>query len=183
MPKPHSLPTLFNEVLQINISKLKEWGYLEPNQIKNGSLHWSRNGNPTGSISIKVDSNEMILELDYKFKDEPRNYNVDIVSIPSNLGKGEIFYFVCPHTKKKCRILYCINGYFLHREAFNNCMYESQTFSQSNRALIKEYEIHFKADDLYSAMNKKNFKKFYAGKPTKRYLKILNNSYGFSYFL
>jgi hypothetical protein len=52
MPKPLTFPTLYNEALQIHISKLKDWDYLNPKQIKSGTLNWSRNGNPTGSISI-----------------------------------------------------------------------------------------------------------------------------------
>lgn len=175
MPKPNTFPTLYNEVLQITITKLKEWGYLEPEQIKNGTLNWSRNGNPTGSISISVNthSEKLYIELDYKYKDEPRKYKVYLVSIPSNLNKGEIWYFRCPQTKKQCRKLYSIGGYFLHREAFNGCMYESQTQSKNYRQLDKTLGAYFKSDNLYSELYKKHFKKWYAGKPTKKYLQIM----------
>lgn len=175
MPKPNTFPTLYNEVLQISISKLKEWGYLEPEQIKNGTINWSRNGNPTGSISISVNthSEKLYIELDYKYKDEPRKYKVYLVSIPSNLNKGEILYFLCPQTKKRCRKLYSIGGYFLHREAFNGCMYESQTQSKKYRQLDKTLGAFFKSDNLYSELYKKHFKKWYAGKPTKKYLRIM----------
>ena len=102
MPKPYTFPTLYNEALQINISKLKGWGYLIPQQIKSGTLNWSRNGNQTGSISIKVNthSKQPYIELNYKYRDETRNYKVSLVSMPSNLGKGIIWYFLCPKTKK-----------------------------------------------------------------------------------
>ena len=40
------ISTLYDEVLQIHISKLKEYGYIDPEQIKSGTLNWSRNGNP-----------------------------------------------------------------------------------------------------------------------------------------
>jgi hypothetical protein len=56
MPKPHTFPTLYDDALQINISKLKGWGYLDPGQIKTGTLNWSSNGNPTGSISIRANT-------------------------------------------------------------------------------------------------------------------------------
>jgi len=175
MPKPHTFPTLYNEALQIHISKLKGWGYLDPEQIKSGTLNWSRNGNPTGSISILVNthSEQPYIELDYKYRDEPRNYKVSLTSTPSNLNKGEIWYFICPQTKKRCRKLYSIGGYFLHREAFNGCMYETQTQSKKYRQLDKTLGVYFKSDNLYSEMYKKNFKKTYAGKPTKRYLRIM----------
>lgn len=171
MPKHYTSPTLYNEALQIHISKLKGWGYLDPEQIKSGTLNWSRNGNPTGSISIQVNthSEQPYIELDYKYKDEPRNYKVYLTSTPSNLNKGEIWYFICPITNKRCRILYNVGGYFLHREAFNGCMYETQTQSKKYRQL----GAYFKTDDLYSQLYQKHFKKTYAGKPTKRYLRIM----------
>jgi len=175
MAKNPTFPTLYNEALQIHISKLKEWGYLNPEQIKSGTLYWSRNGNPTGSISIKVNthSEQPYIELDYKYKGEPRSYKVYLTSTPSNLNKGKIWFFICPQTKKRCRILYSIGGYFLHREAFKGCMYESQTQSKSYRKLNKTLGVYFKIDNLYSELNKKHFKKSYAGKPTRKYLRIM----------
>lgn len=175
MPKPHTFPTLYDEALQINISKLKGWGYLDPEQIKSGTLNWSQNGNPTGSISIQVNTHreQPYIELDYKYKDEPRNYKVYLTSTPSNLNRGEIWYFICPQTKKRCRKLYLISGYFLHREAFNGCMYETQTQSKKYRQLDKTFGAYFKSNNLYNELNSKNFKKTYAGKPTKKYLRIM----------
>ena len=175
MPKPYTFPTLYNEALQLSISKLKSWGYLEPGQIKSGSITWSRNGRQTGSISIKVNtkSEQPYIELDYKYGDKPRKYKVFLTSTRSNLDLGEIWYFVCPQTKKRCRKLYLIDGYFLHREAFNGCMYETQTRSKKYRQMDKTLEAYFKSDNLYSELYKKNFKKTYAGKPTKRYLRIM----------
>lgn len=175
MPKPHTFPTLYNEALQIHISKLKGWGYLDPEQIKSGTLNWSRNGNPTGSISIQVNthSEQPYIELDYKYRDEPRNYKVYLTSTPSNLNKGEIWYFICPQTKKRCRKLYSIGGYFLHREAFKGCMYEIQSQSKKSRFFNKTLGVYFKSENLYSELYKKHFKKTYAGKPTKRYLRIM----------
>lgn len=174
MPKFPTFPTLYNEVLQINISKLKEWGYLDPDQIKSGTLNWSRNGSPTGSISIRANthSEQPFVELDYRYRDDPRNYKVYLTSTPSNLNKGKLWYFLCPQTNKRCRKLYSIDGYFLHREAFDGCMYETQTKSKKYRQLDKILGAYFKTDDLYSQLYQKHFKKTYAGKPTKKYLRI-----------
>jgi len=93
--------------------------------------------------------------------------------MPYNLGKGLIWYFLCPQTNKRCRKLYSIGGYFLHREAFSGCMYETQTQSKKHRQLDKSLGAFFKTDDLYSQLYQKHFKKTYAGKPTKKYLRIL----------
>ena len=175
MPKPYTFPTLYNEALQLSISKLKGWGYLAPGQIKSGTINWSRHGESTGSISITANtrSEQPYIELDYKYRDEPRKYKVYLTSTPSNLNRGEIWYFICPHTKKRCRKLYLIGSYFLHREAFNGCMYETQTQSKKYRQLDKTLGAYLEIDNLYSELYKKNFKKTYAGKPTKRYLRIM----------
>jgi len=129
---------------------------------------------PAGSISIQVNtrSEQPYIELDYKYRDEPRDYKVYLTSTPSNLKKGVVWYFVCPVTKKRCRKLYSIGGYFLHREAFNGCMYETQTHSKKYRQLDKLMAF-LEIENLYSELYKKNFKKYYAGKPTKRYLRIM----------
>jgi len=52
---------------------------------KSGTLNWSRNGNPTGSISIQVNthSEQPYIELDYKYRDEHRNYKVYLTSTQS----------------------------------------------------------------------------------------------------
>lgn len=175
MPKFPTFPTLYDEVLQIHISKLKKWGYLEHGQTINRTINWSSNGNPIGSISIMVNtrSEYPYIELDYKYKDKPRNYKIYLTSTTSNLNKGKIWYFLCPKTNKRCRKLYLIGGYFLHREAFNGCMYETQTQSKKYRQLDKTLGACFRTDDLYSQLYQKHFKKTYAGKPTKRYLRIM----------
>lgn len=175
MPKPYTFPTLYNEALQLSISKLKGWGYLAPRQIKSGTINWSRNGRTAGSISIQVNTyNEKpYIELAYRYKDKPRKYKVYLTSTPSNLNKGKIWYFICPQTKKRCRKLYSIGGYFLHREAFNGCMYEIQTQSKKYRRLDKTFGVYFRANQLFEQLYKKHFKKQYAGKPTKKYLRIM----------
>ena len=174
MPKPHTFPTLYDEVKTVSITFLTKHGYLKPNQLKVGSVHWSRNGENIGSISIRVctHSENLFLELDYKCNQAPIKYKVQLVSVPSNLGKGVIWYFVCPRTGKHCRKLYLADNYFYHREAFKGCMYEKQTQSKKSRYLDKTIGAYFKTDQLYEQLYKKNFKKQYAGKPTKNYLKL-----------
>ena len=52
-------------------------------------------------------------------------------------------------------------------------MYESQTQSKKYRQLDKTFGAYFKSDNLYSELFKKHFKRSYAGKPTKKYLRIM----------
>lgn len=169
-------PTTVEDCLNLSIKKLKEWDYLTYSGTKSGTVSWSRNGTPHSNIGIKVTKNdfEMFAILDYSVNGEPKNYKVKIISKPSNLGKGEVLYFVCPSTKKHCRKLYLHSGYFLHREAFNGLMYQKQLESKKSRDLGKIFNACYLSDDVYEERYKKHFKTHYNGKETKRY-KRLNN--------
>lgn len=52
-------------------------------------------------------------------------------------------------------------------------MYECQTQSKKIRSWNSVIGAYFKQDQYYEQLYKKNFKKYYAGKPTKRYLHLL----------
>ncbi len=145
-----------------------------PGQWKSGTISWSIDGCKTGSISIHVNtiSESPYIQLEYKYNDMPINYKVYLVDIPSNLGKGVVWYFVCPRTGKRCRKLYLADTYFFHRSAFRGCMYEKQTQSKKSRYLDKTLGVYFRTDQLFEQLYKKHLKKQYAGKPTKKYLKL-----------
>lgn len=175
MAKTPTFPTLFDEVLQVSVTDLKKWEYLRPNQYKNGVITWSRNGQKTASISIAVNTRtgSPYLELDYTNNGTPINYRVQLVTVPANIGKGRVWYFLCPHTGKRCRKLYSVGAKFLHRSAFAGCLYESQTYSQKNRQLFRMYAKAFGSDKLYEQLSQKHFRRTYAGKPTKRFSKLM----------
>jgi hypothetical protein len=176
MPKYATNPPLYDSVFTISIKKLKEWGYLKPNQLMNGTITWSINGNETGRISIKVCTTNPLhyIELDYKCNNEPINYKVYLRYKTSNLGKGELCFFLCPQTGKLCRKLYLIQTYFWHRDAFKGCMYEKQIQSKYYRSIDKTYGDYFDSDKLYDQLYKKHFKTHYKGRPTKKYKQIMN---------
>jgi len=176
MPKPSTFPTLYDDLKTVSVTFLTKHGYLKQKQWQSGTITWSRNGDKTGSISVAVNTHTArpYLELDYKCNGAPINYRVLLVSIPSNLGKGIVWYFLCPRTGKRCRKLYLADTYFYHRTAYRGCMYEKQTQSKKYRGLDKTLGAYFQTDHLFEQLNKRHFKKQYAGKPTKRYLRIAN---------
>ena len=176
MAKFSTNPTLYDDCHKIELSFLREHGYLKQNQIQSGTITWSRNGNKTGCISIRVNMNNEhpYIELDYNCNEVPINYRVQLVSKTSNIGNGKVWFFVCPQTGKYCRKLYLIGSYFYSRSAFPGCMYEKQIESNKYRQLGKLFNCHCITDEAYKQIYKKNFKKQYNGKPTKRYLKLLH---------
>ncbi len=62
----------------------------------------------------------------------------------------------------------------MHRSALPSGMYECQTQSKSWRLMNRIYGSYFELDSLYEELYSKHFKKHYNGKPTKRYLKMMN---------
>lgn len=159
----------------VSITKLKEWGYLNKG-TKSGVITWSISGEVISRIGIKstILEHRKFVTLDYTQNGESINYNVRIESIPSNLGKGEIMYFVCPNTGKHCRKLYHNSKYFLHREAFKYLYYEKQIESKKTRYIHSIFDRAILSDEVYEEQYKKHFKTHYNGKITKRYKKIIN---------
>lgn len=174
MPKPCTYPDLLNKVPHLNISLLKELGCFSCQPEKKNEFEFSWFGNNTNhfSIYVTINGDDSFVEFSYDYLNQSFYYTIPLVSIPSNIGNGIVWYFQCPKTKKRCRKLYLINGYFVHREAIQGCMYESQTKSKNCRIHDKSIDTLFSIDQLQEQLNKKHFKKYYAGKPTKRFLRI-----------
>lgn len=174
MPKSSNFPTLYDNCKTISISKLKSWNYLKLNSFQSGEITWSREKKVISSIGIavKIYSDCGYLELDYKCNDKSINYKIELITKPSNLGKGRVWFFVCPQTGKHCRKLYFSNSYFLHRTAFKGLFYEKQIESKKMRNFRYLFGNDFLADEIYEQIYSKYFKKTYNGKPTKRYLRL-----------
>ena len=168
-------PTTVEDCLTFRLKNLTENNntYFKSYGIRKGVTSWSRNGSVHSTVNIEVTYTdyETYIIFDYKCNGEPKRYKVNLVSKVSNLGKGLIWFFVCPSTGKLCRKLYLINGYFLHRTADSSLMYSKQLESKKNRELLKLFEKVFIPDEVYSQRYKKYFKTHYKGKPTKKYVK------------
>lgn len=169
MAKRSTHPTLFDECKRIELAYLwKRYAMWMPRRLRT-ALSWTCGGRPAGNIDLVIDTREMYVELDYRYGDEPRHYRVPLVSVPSNLGKGRVWYFLCPQTGRRCRILYGVNGWFFHRTAFRGCCYDRQTFSKQARLL--DYTVFPRQEELDDRLEK--CRKTYGGKPTRRYKSLI----------
>jgi len=61
----------------------------------------------------------------------------------------------------------------MHRSALPRGVYSKQIHTKKWRDLEKVYGNYFDVERYYEELYSKHFKKFYNGKPTKRYLKLL----------
>jgi hypothetical protein len=61
----------------------------------------------------------------------------------------------------------------MHRSAIPSGMYSTQTQTKKWRQLEKVYGAYFDSEKHFEELHSKHFKTHYNGKPTKRYLKLL----------
>ena len=99
------------------------------------------------------------------------NYRVQVVSVPSNLGKGEVYYFVCPFSNKRCKVLYMGYGslYFKSRQSYQHRIYYA---SQLSSHLDRHNDTYWRLERELEQLYKKNRKRHYRGEPTKAQLRI-----------
>ena len=169
-------PNTIEDLRSFDISFLRKYEYIKPNHFKPGSIIWTSGNGNKNSISIKVVTNDTngVLTLDYTFNGtEQINYEIQLITRPSNLGTGLLWFFVCPFTGKVCRKLHLINGYFKHRSALPGLMYQNQIEPKKWREWNKIFAKDFN-DDVYTELYSKNFKRYYNGKMTKRFARLTN---------
>lgn len=172
MPR-YTFPTIYDTQRRISLTTLISGGFIKEDQNIYCNYSWRRDGEVLGDIGLYIympPGGEHI-QLKYNSNKEPIEYTVRLVSVPSNLGRGKVWYFLCPHTLKRCRYLHAVDKYFLHREVTQG-MYEIQTYSHRGRLYNKA--LRGGSDDFYEEINRPYFKKYYRGKPTRRYKRLLN---------
>jgi len=99
----------------------------------------------------------------------------DMASAYYNRGNGKIWFFRCPFSNARCRKLYLIRGYFQNRTEHSKSFYQTQTVGTKDKYLIRQFDRLQKANKAEETIKRKYFKRFYNGKPTKRYLKLLKD--------
>lgn len=170
-------PTEIERLKMISIADLKRMRILTPESFVNTVINWTNSNTKekTGSISVFIQTgkNNGSITFDYTYRDtEKIRYIAQLITRPSNLGKGLQWFFICPHTGKVCRKLHLIDGYFRHRSTIPNLMYAKQIESKKMRDWSKRFGILLN-DEVYEKLYSKHFKTHYNGKPTKKYLKLL----------
>ena len=158
--------------LQLHITAFSE-------HIKKGSTHlqgsikWDSGANI--GVRLLKENNLFYAELQYQKTDRGEKhdikYKVLIVAVPSNLGKGLIYYFVCPFSHKRCKVLYMGYGsyYFKSREAYQHRIYYS---SQLSSRLDKHNDTYWRLEKQLNSLYKKHKKEHYQGKKTKAWQRI-----------
>lgn len=146
-------------------SNIIQWG-----RATQATIRW----NDDSSISIKTKWNdeEMYVQLEYTYTDyegykRALSYRVNITALPSNLGKGQVLYMVCPLSGRLCRKLFMAYGspYFKSIKAYHTRVYYTgQLSSKLSRSNDKYWHLFNRLESLPKQRNQSHYK----GVETKR---------------
>lgn len=167
------------EATKLDLSYLLKNNFIQKGCEVTFQLGWS-NGSQIKALTHYTEKDiyiRLIYQVTYKDTKEVKGYDykIYIQRLKSNLGIGEVLYFICPETSLYCRKLFMCYGYgrFKHRLAYKNKIYyHSQTISKESRNTTR----YFKLDETISKICKQRQSKTYKGKETskrKRLIKLI----------
>ena len=118
---------------RIDLRILKRWGALKEGQTFGGTLRWTRNGQPSGSMgyTVVMDPEDRRLILSYSTNGEARTVTVQLVAVPMRFG-GFRYYALCPRTLRRCQVLPVVGGVIACRQA-HRLTYASQSMDRLDR--------------------------------------------------
>jgi hypothetical protein len=166
-----------SECLTLNVSFLKG---LQPGDIRDNTLTWYRGDEKRGSVdffayAVGREPGQASVRLNYTYDSKPMQWEIELICIPSNLGKGKgfIWFFKCPVTGRKCRKLHFVDGRFVHRSALIGAFYELQTYSQRTILLKRLVDVCIVPYNVKKEMKGRYFKPTYNGNITRRHERLL----------
>lgn len=119
---------------RVDLRFLRKKGALREGHTATGTLSWTRNDTPTGSMASKtiMDPADRRLILSYSTDGEPRIVTVQLEAVPMRFG-GFRYYALCPRTLRRCEVLPVVGGVVACRQA-HRLTYASQSMDLVDRA-------------------------------------------------
>ena len=155
-------------VKRIELSYLLKNKYIQKDCAISGSINWT-NGSSIG-IKTEYHKEENYIRLIYTNTDSTGqkkdfDYKIQLVTVPSNLGKGNVLYFVCPVSGERCRILYKAYGsdIWKSRNSYRNRIYYPDQIENKRFRIFK----NLFNDKVLESLYQKKRKSHYKGKPTR----------------
>ena len=118
---------------RIDLRFLRKQGALREGHTVSGTLHWTRRGEPSGSMgyTVVMDPEDRRLILSYSTGGEARTVTVQLVAVPMRFG-GFRYYALCPRTLRRCQVLPVVGGVVACRQA-HRLAYASQSMDRLDR--------------------------------------------------
>jgi len=172
----YSTGTLIAETAtRISLTYLLKKKFIVQGKSTWGKMNWSNGCELNLLLNFADGEKYVLLMYDSMRNGEVVNHQckIQLVAVPSNLGKGEVLYFACPVTHTLCRVLYLSNTslMFVSRRAFTSprLLYRSQTSSKMNRG----NERYWSNDGVLKELSKSRKETFaYNGKKTRYALRV-----------
>lgn len=173
--------TTVEQATQLSIFKLKEFDLLHG--FASTTLTWTRRlSGHKSSIGILVDTEDLYAKVNYTITDrstgEKRDYDyrINLTTTPCYFG-GVRYWFICPlsvngvYCGRRTGSLYLASGnYFGCRHCYD-LSYESRNESRLGR--IGQLGYFLKAERQMEKLNSQVKRNFYAGKPTKKFRRLI----------
>jgi len=158
---------------RIDIKTLRDKGLFKKGQTVEATISWGDKNMRVVSSWMDELSLRFIYQVNSPSMREPiqYDYTIRIERKPSNLGQGEVFYFVCKQTGRLCRTLYRAYGshIFKHREAHSERIYYPL---QTEGHLSRENSRYFNFENKIKKLQEMREASSYDGKPTRRALRM-----------
>lgn len=161
---------IVNEIPKLEIVRLVRGLYIQEGKREGGTYSGEDNDPLIYIESDLKDPLNRIINIRYERigSSEMMDYEIAILADPSNLkgNKGLQYYFKCPVSGKRAKILYydIRTHLFVHREAYSQRLYYSiQTFTKKQRIYGQSNNIENKLMKMF-LLKKKNTHK---GEPIK----------------
>lgn len=171
--KPKGVETIWSSD-RINIQTLRREGIFKKGTTIQATISWRENSMSIVSSWIGEEpSLRLIYQVNSTWMREPKKYDyqIKIARTPSNLGQGELLYFICPETGRRCRTIYRAYGshIFKHREAYRERIYYPL---QLEEHLYRETAKYFNYERKIEKLQEMREASSYDGKPTRRSLRM-----------
>ncbi len=156
------------EAVRIELSYLLKQRKIQKGSRIHGSLVWN-NGSSISFESWYWEEEKYIRFYYTLIKQSGEkiklDYKIHLTTVPSNLGRGEIPYFVCPISGRRARILYRAYGshYFKSRQAYRKRIYYS---CQKCQKKLYDTERFFALENQLESLPEGR-KSHYRGKDTR----------------
>ncbi len=161
---------LSHQCKNIDLSFLMKRCIIQKGRESQATIKWADDSSI--SIETKWIKEGGYLHLDYTHTDYEGNkralsYRVNIIALPSNLGKGQVLYMVCPISGRLCRKLFLAysSPYFKSIKAHQaRIYYTGQLSSKLNRANDMYWHLFNRLETAPEQRSQSHYK----GKETKR---------------
>lgn len=166
------MPVILERCISLDVGTFRSCLAM-PGRMLSGSVRWSDGDEEASSIGyrIRTDPDRPVLTLLYSIDGDNVTQTIEMVAVPSNLNRGKYWLFTCPVSGKRCKKLHLIRGLFQHRTAVPDAFYRQQ--ARTKWPFGRYWDAHDGICDILKAAEQPYFREYYAGKPTRRCLRML----------